>query len=103
MARRDSIVDMALLEYSIREDLNKRAQRVMGVLRPLKVVIDNFPENKVEELDALNNPEDPAMGTRKIPFSRVIYIEQDDFLEDPPKKFFRLAPGRECDCDMRII
>ena len=95
VARRDSIIDIALLEYSIREDLNKRAQRVMGVLRPLKVVIDNFPENKVEELDALNNPEDPAMGTRKIPFSRVIYIEQDDFLEDPPKKFFRLAPGRE--------
>jgi glutaminyl-tRNA synthetase len=95
VARRDSIVDIALLEYSIREDLNKRAQRVMGVLHPLKVVIDNFPENKVEELDALNNPEDPAMGTRKIPFSRVIYIEQEDFLEDPPKKFFRLAPGRE--------
>ncbi len=95
VARRDSMVDIALLEYSIREDLNKRAQRVMGVLRPLKVVIDNFPENKVEELDALNNPEDPAMGTRKIPFSCVIYIEQDDFLEDPPKKFFRLAPGRE--------
>jgi glutaminyl-tRNA synthetase len=95
VARRDSIVDMALLEYSIREDLNKRAQRVMGVLRPLKVVIDNYPEDKVEELDALNNPEDPGMGTRKIPFSRVIYIEQDDFLEEPPKKFFRLAPGRE--------
>jgi glutaminyl-tRNA synthetase len=95
VARRDSIVDIALLEYSIREDLNKRAQRVMGVLRPLKVVIDNFPENKVEELDALNNPEDSGMGTRKIPFSRVIYIEQEDFLEDPPKKFFRLAPGRE--------
>jgi glutaminyl-tRNA synthetase len=95
VARRDSIVDIALLEYSIREDLNKRAQRVMGVLRPLKIVIDNYPEDKVEELDALNNPEDPAMGTRKILFSRVIYIEQDDFLEDPPKKFFRLAPGRE--------
>jgi glutaminyl-tRNA synthetase len=95
VARRDSTVDMALLEYSIREDLNKRAQRVMGVLRPLKVVIDNYPEDKVEELDALNNPEDPGMGTRKIPFSRVIYIEQDDFLEEPPKKFFRLAPGRE--------
>jgi len=95
VARRDSIVDMALLEYSIREDLNKRAQRVMGVLRPLKVVIDNYPEDKVEELDALNNPEDPGLGTRKIPFSRVIYIEQDDFLEEPPKKFFRLAPGRE--------
>jgi len=95
VARRDSIVDIALLEYSIREDLNKRTQRVMGVLRPLRVVIDNYPEDKVEELDALNNPEDPAMGTRKVPFSRVIYIEQDDFLEDPPKKFFRLAPGRE--------
>ncbi|MBW2089453.1 MAG: glutamine--tRNA ligase/YqeY domain fusion protein [Deltaproteobacteria bacterium] len=95
VARRDSVVDIALLEYSIREDLNKRAQRVMGVLRPLKVVIDNYPEGRVEELDALNNPEDPGMGTRKIPFSRVIYIEQDDFLEDPPKKFFRLAPGRE--------
>ena len=95
VARRDSIVDIALLEYSIREDLNKRAQRVMGVLNPLKIVIDNYPEDKVEELDALNNPEDPSMGTRKIPFSRVIYIEQDDFLEDPPKKFFRLAPGRE--------
>jgi glutaminyl-tRNA synthetase len=95
VARRDSVVDMALLEYSIREDLNKRAQRVMGVLKPLKIVIDNYPEDKVEELDALNNPEDPGMGTRNIPFSRVIYIEQDDFLEEPPKKFFRLAPGRE--------
>jgi glutaminyl-tRNA synthetase len=95
VARRDSIVDIALLEYSIREDLNKQARRVMGVLRPLKVVIDNYPEGKVEELEALNNPEDPAMGTRKVPFSRVIYIEQDDFLENPPKKFFRLAPGRE--------
>jgi len=95
VARRDSVVDIALLEYSIREDLNKRAQRVMGVLRPLKVIIDNYPEGRVEELDALNNPEDKGMGTRKIPFSRVIYIEQDDFLEDPPKKFFRLAPGRE--------
>ncbi len=95
VAKRDSIVDIALLEYSIREDLNKRAQRVMGVLRPLKVVIDNYPEDQVEELDALNNPEDPAMGSRKIPFSRILYIEQDDFREDPPKKFFRLAPGRE--------
>jgi glutaminyl-tRNA synthetase len=95
VARRDSVVDMALLEYCIREDLNKRAQRVMGVLNPLKIVIDNYPEDKVEELDALNNPEDPGLGARKIPFSRVIYIEQDDFLEDPPKKFFRLAPGRE--------
>jgi len=95
VARRDSTVDIALLEFSIREDLNKQAPRVMGVLRPLKVIIDNYPENQVEELDALNNPEDLAMGTRKIPFSRIIYIEQDDFLENPPKKFFRLAPGRE--------
>jgi glutaminyl-tRNA synthetase len=95
VARRDSTVDIALLEFSIREDLNKTAPRVLGVLRPLKVVIDNYPDDRVEELDALNNPEDLTMGTRKIPFSRVIYIEQDDFLEEPPKKFFRLAPGRE--------
>jgi glutaminyl-tRNA synthetase len=95
VAKKDSMVDMALLEHCIREDLNKRAPRVMGVLRPLRVVIDNYPENKVEELEAVNNPEDSSMGTRKVPFSRVLYIEQDDFLEDPPKKFFRLAPGRE--------
>jgi glutaminyl-tRNA synthetase len=95
VARRDSTVDIALLEFGIREDLNIQAPRVMGVLRPLRVVIDNYPEDQVEELDALNNPGDPAVGTRKIPFSRVIYIEQDDFLEEPPKKFFRLAPGRE--------
>jgi len=95
VARRDSIVDLALLEYSVREDLNKQAARVMGVLRPLKVIIDNYPEDQVEELDAQNNPGDPTMGTRKVPFSRVLYIEQDDFMEDPPKKFFRLAPGRE--------
>ncbi len=95
VAKRDSIVDMALLEYSIREDLNKRASRVMAVLRPLRVVIDNYPEDRVEYLDAENNPEDPGMGSRKIPFSRVLYIEQEDFREDPPKKFFRLAPGRE--------
>jgi glutaminyl-tRNA synthetase len=95
VARRDSVVDIALLEFSIREDLNKHAPRVMGVLHPLKVIIDNYPENQVEELDAMNNPEDLAMGTRKIPFSRVIYIEQDDFMEEPPKKFFRLSPGRE--------
>jgi glutaminyl-tRNA synthetase len=95
VAKKDSMVDMALLEHCIREDLNKRAPRVTGVLRPLRVVIDNYPENKVEELEAVNNPEDPSMGTRKVPFSRVLYIEQDDFLEDPPKKFFRLAPGRE--------
>ena len=95
VARRDSVVDMALLEYIIREDLNKRAARVMAVLRPLRVVIINYPEEQTEELEAINNPEDPAMGTRSVPFSRVLYIEQEDFREDPPKKFFRLAPGRE--------
>lgn len=95
LAKRDSMVDIALLEHCVREDLNKRAQRVMGVLHPLKVVIENYPEDQVEELDAINNPEDPSMGTRKVPFSRVIYIERDDFREEPPKKFFRLAPGRE--------
>ncbi|HUU40130.1 MAG TPA: glutamine--tRNA ligase/YqeY domain fusion protein, partial [Desulfatiglandales bacterium] len=95
VAKRDSTVDIALLEHCAREDLNKSAPRVMSVLRPLRVVIDNYPEDQVEELDAVNNPEDPSMGTRKVPFSRVLYIEQDDFREDPPKKFFRLAPGRE--------
>ena len=95
VAKRNSTVDVAMLEHEIREDLNKRAQRVMGVLRPLKVVIDNYPEGQVEQLNAVNNPEDPSMGTRQIPFSRVVYLEQDDFREDPPKKFFRLAPGRE--------
>jgi len=95
VAKRDSMVDVALLEYSAREDLNKHAPRVMGVLRPLKVVIDNYPEGKVEELEAENNPEDSSAGKRKIPFSRVLYIEKEDFMEDPPKKFFRLAPGRE--------
>ena len=95
VAKADSMVDIALLEYCIREDLNKKAPRVMGVLRPLKVIIDNYPEGQVEQLDAVNNPEDPDMGTRKVPFSRELYIEQDDFMENPPKKFFRLAPGRE--------
>ncbi len=95
VAKADSMVDIALLEYCIREHLNKIAPRVMGVLRPLKVIIDNYPEDQVEELDAINNPEDPDMGTRKIPFSRELYIEQDDFMEEAPKKFFRLAPGRE--------
>ena len=95
VAKRDSVVDMALLEYCVREDLNKRTPRVMGVLRPLRVVIDNYPEDQVEELEAINSPEDPDMGTRKVPFSRVLYIEREDFREDPPKKFFRLAPGRE--------
>ncbi|MDG2335039.1 MAG: glutamine--tRNA ligase, partial [Myxococcota bacterium] len=83
------------LEHSIRQDLNVRAARVMGVLRPLKVIIVNFPEGEVDELDAINNPEDESMGSRKVPFSREIYIERDDFMEDPPKKFFRLGPGRE--------
>ncbi|MBW2251671.1 MAG: glutamine--tRNA ligase/YqeY domain fusion protein, partial [Deltaproteobacteria bacterium] len=95
VAKRDSMVDVALLEFSVREDLNKNAPRVMGVLRPLKVVIDNYPEDKVEELEAENNPEDSSAGKRKVPFSRVLYIEKEDFMEDPPKKFFRLAPGRE--------
>ncbi|MCP4368458.1 MAG: glutamine--tRNA ligase/YqeY domain fusion protein [Deltaproteobacteria bacterium] len=95
VAKRDSMVDVALLEFSVREDLNKHAPRVMGVLRPLKVIIDNYPEDKVEELEAENNPEDSSAGKRKIPFSKVLYIEKEDFMEDPPKKFFRLAPGRE--------
>jgi glutaminyl-tRNA synthetase len=95
VAKTGSTIDIALLEHSLREDLNKKAQRVMGVLRPLRVVIDNYPEGQVEELDAVNNPEDPGAGTRKVPFSRVLYIEREDFREDPPKKFFRLAPGRE--------
>jgi glutaminyl-tRNA synthetase len=86
---------MQLLEHFIREDLNKRAPRVMAVLRPLKVILNNYPEDQTEELEAVNNPEDPSAGTRKAPFSRVLYIEQDDFREDPPKQFFRLAPGRE--------
>jgi glutaminyl-tRNA synthetase len=91
----DGVIDMAWLEDALRDDLNKRANRVMGVLRPLKVVIENYPEGQVEELDAVNNPEDPAAGTRTVPFSRVLYVEQDDFREAPPKDFFRLAPGRE--------
>jgi glutaminyl-tRNA synthetase len=95
VAKFDSLVDAALLEFCVRQDLNKRAPRVMAVLRPLRVVIENYPEGKVEELEAVNNPEDPAMGTRLVPFSRVIYIEKDDFMENPPKQFFRLSPGRE--------
>jgi glutaminyl-tRNA synthetase len=91
----NSTVDIALLEHCLREDLNKTSPRVMAVLRPLKVVIDNYPEGQVEELDAVNNPEDPSAGTRKVPFSRELYIEREDFMEEPPKKFFRLAPGRE--------
>ncbi len=95
VAKRDSIVDVALLEHCLREDLNKRAPRVMAVLRPLLVVLENYPEDMVEEIEAINNPEDPSMGTRKVPFSRTLYIEREDFLEHPPEKFFRLAPGRE--------
>jgi glutaminyl-tRNA synthetase len=88
-------IELAMLEHFVREDLNKRAPRAMAVLHPLKVVIDNYPENQIEEMDAVNNPEDPGAGTRKVPFSRVLYIEQDDFREIPPPKYFRLSPGRE--------
>jgi len=95
VAKANSTVDIGLLEHCIREDLNTKAPRIMAVLRPLKVVLDNYPEDSVEELEAEVNPENPAMGFRKVPFSREIYIEQDDFMEEPPKKFFRLAPGQE--------
>ena len=95
VAKRDGIIDVSLLEYIIRQDLNKKAERRMAVLNPLKVVITNFPENQIDELEAVNNPEDESKGKRKISFSREIYIEQDDFMEDPPRKFFRLSPGRE--------
>jgi glutaminyl-tRNA synthetase len=89
------VVDIEILEHCIRDELNKTAPRFMGVLNPLKVVITNYPTGKVEELEAINNPENPSAGTRKIPFSRILYIEKEDFMEKPPKKFFRLAPGRE--------
>jgi len=95
VAKRNSVVDFALLEYCLREDLNRRAPRRMGVLKPLKVVLLNYPENQREELEAINNPEDPSMGARTVPFSREIYIERDDFMENPPKKFYRLSPGKE--------
>jgi glutaminyl-tRNA synthetase len=95
VAKKENVIDMAQLEHSVREDLNLRAPRVMAVLRPLKVVLTNYPEGQVEQLDVINNPEDAAAGTRKVPFSRVLYIERDDFMEDPPKKFFRLSPGKE--------
>ena len=95
VAKKDSMVDIALLEHCLREDLNKRAPRVMGVLNPLRVVIENYPEGQVEEMAGVNNPEDPSAGTRTVPFSRVLYIERDDFREDPPPKYHRLAPGRE--------
>jgi glutaminyl-tRNA synthetase len=95
VAKKDSTVDMALLEHCLREDLNRRAPRVMGVLKPLRVVLENYPEGQVEEFEAPVNPEDPAAGTRRVPFGRVLYIEQDDFREVPPPKYYRLAPGRE--------
>jgi glutaminyl-tRNA synthetase len=95
VSKTNGSIELAMLEHFVREDLNKRAPRVMAVLRPLKVVIDNYPEGQVEEMEAVNNPEDPAAGARKIPFSRTLYIEQDDFREVPPPKYFRLTPGRE--------
>ena len=95
VSKTNGIIELGLLEHHVREDLNKRALRVMGVLRPLKVVIDNYPEGQVEEMEAVNNPEDASAGTRKVPFSRELYIEQDDFREDPPKQYYRLSPGRE--------
>jgi glutaminyl-tRNA synthetase len=95
VTKTNGTIELAMLEHFVREDLNRRAQRVMAVLKPLKVVIDNYPEGQAEELDAINNPEDAAAGTRKVPFSRVLYIEQDDFREDPPKGYFRLSPGKE--------
>ncbi len=95
VAKRENLIDVALLEHCIREDLNKKAQRVMGVLNPLKVIITNYPDNESEELDAINNPEDASMGKRKVPFSKELYIEKNDFMENPPRKFFRLGLGRE--------
>src|SRR6476660_7401741 len=95
IAKKENVIDVAQLEHSIRDDLNKRAPRVMAVLRPVKLVITNYPDGQVEEVEVVNNPEDASAGTRKVPFSRVLYIEQDDFREDPPKKYFRLSPGRE--------
>jgi len=95
VAKRENMVDVALLEHAVREDLNRRAPRVMGVLDPLRVVIENYPDGESEEFEVANNPEDDAAGTRRVPFSRVLYIERDDFREEPPKKFFRLSPGRE--------
>src|SRR5205085_9007581 len=95
VSKTNGIIELAMLEHYLREDLNRRALRVMAVLRPLKLVIDNYPEGQVEEMEAINNPEDASAGSRKVPFSRVLYIEQDDFREDPPKGYFRLSPGRE--------
>jgi glutaminyl-tRNA synthetase len=95
VARFDGVIDVVRLENALRDDLNRRAARVLAVLRPLKVVIENYPEGQAEELEAVNNPEDAAAGTRKLPFARVLYVERDDFREDPPKQFYRLSPGRE--------
>ena len=95
VAKKENVIDIALLEHSVREDLNRHALRALAVLRPLRLVIENYPEGRVEQLEAVNNPEDPSAGTRRVPFSRVLYIEQDDFMEAPPKKFFRLSPGNE--------
>jgi glutaminyl-tRNA synthetase len=95
VAKRENMIDVSLLEFFVREDLNKRAPRAMAVLNPLRVILENYPEGRSEEMDVVNNPEDPSAGTRKVPFSRELYIERDDFMEDPPKKFFRMAPGRE--------
>jgi glutaminyl-tRNA synthetase len=95
VAKKANVIDVALLEHTVREDLNRRAQRALAVLRPLKVVIENYPESRVEDVDAVNNPEDASAGSRKVPFSRVIYIERDDFMEVPARKFFRLSPGAE--------
>ena len=95
VAKKENVIDVGLLEHCVREDLNRRAPRAMAVLHPLRLVLTNYPEGQSEDMDVVNNPEDPAAGTRKVPFSRVVYIERDDFMEDPPKKFFRLAPGRE--------
>jgi glutaminyl-tRNA synthetase len=95
VAKRDNVIDVSLLEFCIREDLNKRSNRIMAVLNPVKVVIDNFPEGRVEEMEAVNNPEDETKGKRLVPFSREIFIEREDFMEEPPKKFFRLFPGGE--------
>jgi glutaminyl-tRNA synthetase len=95
VAKKENVIDVGLLEHCVREDLNHAAPRAMAVLRPLKLVLTNYPEGQSEDMDMVNHPDNPALGTRRVPFSREIYIERDDFLEDPPKKFFRLAPGRE--------
>jgi glutaminyl-tRNA synthetase len=95
VAKANSVVDFAMFDHAVREYLNKRAARRMAVLKPLKIVLENYPENTIEELEAVNNPEDPAAGTRRIPFGRELFIERDDFMENPPKKFFRLSPGTE--------